>query len=84
MGEADHAIVYIDYHTFEQKKLTPFNQNDVQTAFGDNKLLFFDDISILKSHLNSFNFVDSNLLLMSSGTFSNTDLQKLARELNMK
>lgn len=84
MDEADHAIVYIDNHTFEQKKLTPFNQNDVQIAFSDNKLLFFDDVSQLKSHLKSFNFVNSNLLLMSSGTFSNTDLQKLARELNIK
>lgn len=82
MELADYPIVFIDNNTFVQKKMTPFNQNDVRAAFEDKRLLFFDDLNQLKIHLKSFNFANSNLLFMSSGTFSGTDLQKLAQELN--
>jgi UDP-N-acetylmuramate: L-alanyl-gamma-D-glutamyl-meso-diaminopimelate ligase len=83
MSVADHAIVYIDNQTFEHKKITPFTENDVQTAFKDENLIFFNDKHDLENYLLSRNFTNTNLLLMSSGNFSGLDLIKLARELKV-
>lgn len=82
MDQADQAIVYIDEKTFQHKKIEPFSSLDVQTAFKNNELQFFNDIQKLKNHLLSINFRNTNLLLMSSGNFGGMDLVKLARELN--
>lgn len=81
MSMADHSIVYIDEMTFKHKKITPFTEMDVQEAFKDENLIFFNDSKALESHLLAMNFTNTNLLLMSSGNFSGLDLIKLAREL---
>ncbi len=82
MTNADVAIVYIDEETFKHKKLEPFTIIDVQTAFNDNRIKFFNNFSLLESYLSGINFYNTNLLLMSSGNFGGLDLVKLARELN--
>lgn len=82
MTNADVAIVYIDEQTFKHKKLEPFTIIDVQTAFNDNRIKFFNNFSLLESYLSGINFYNTNLLLMSSGNFGGLDLAKLARELN--
>jgi UDP-N-acetylmuramate: L-alanyl-gamma-D-glutamyl-meso-diaminopimelate ligase len=82
MSAADTAIVYIDEKTFQHKKLEPFSKIEVQTAFKNDKLHFFDNPDLLKEYLLKVNFYRTNLLLMSSGNFGGLDLVKLARELN--
>ena len=82
MTNADVAIVYIDERIFEQKKLEPFTREDVQTAFNDPTIKFFNNFSLLESYLLSINFYNTNLLLMSSGNYGGLDLAKLAQELN--
>jgi UDP-N-acetylmuramate: L-alanyl-gamma-D-glutamyl-meso-diaminopimelate ligase len=82
MIRADNPIVYIDIKTFQQKKIKPFTEIDVQTAFNSDKLTFFDNASTLEQYLRGLNFDHANLLLMSSGNFGGMDLVKLARELN--
>jgi len=82
MTNADVAIVYIDEQTFKHKKLEPFTIIDVQTAFNDSRIKFFNNFSLLESYLSGINFYNTNLLLMSSGNFGGLDLVKLARELN--
>ncbi|TCD01088.1 UDP-N-acetylmuramate--L-alanine ligase [Pedobacter psychroterrae] len=82
MTNADVAIVYIDEETFKHKKLEPFTIIDVQTAFNDSRIKFFNNFSLLESYLSGINFYNTNLLLMSSGNFGGLDLVKLARELN--
>src|SRR5690606_38940793 len=82
MTNADEAIVYIDEQTFRRKGMEPFTIIDVQTAFNDNRIKFFNNFSLLESYLLSINFYNTNLLLMSSGNFGGLDLLKLARELN--
>ncbi|WP_316833701.1 UDP-N-acetylmuramate--L-alanine ligase [Pedobacter nutrimenti] len=82
MDEADLAIVYIDEQTFRHKKMEPFTSLDVQTAFKNSNLQFFNDATTLKLYLSNINFKNTNLLLMSSGNFGGIDLVKLARELN--
>lgn len=82
MAKADIAIVYIDEKTFIQKKMEPLTKADIQLAFNDETLLFFNDAVSLENYLRGLNFVNTNLLLMSSGNFGGMDLLKLARELN--
>ena len=81
MDNADEAIVYIDENTFKQKKITPFSNMEVENAFKNSKLHFFNDALELKAYLLGVNFKNTNLLLMSSGNFGGVDLVKLAREL---
>lgn len=82
MIQADISIVYIDEKTFQQKKIMPFTEIDVQTAFGNDQLTFFDNANTLEQYLRTLDFKNTNLLLMSSGNFGGMDLVKLARELN--
>jgi UDP-N-acetylmuramate-alanine ligase len=54
--------------------------SDIVKAFNNNGLIVFDDSSKFKDYLNSMNFNNSVLLMMSSGNFENidyNDLQKL-------
>jgi len=81
MDQADDAIVFIDIKTFEQKQMEPFTEDDVQNAFSNPKLKFFNDVSKLKSYLLNLNYSDTNLLMMSSGNYAGFDLSQLALEL---
>jgi len=81
MKDADVAIVYIDAKTFEQKKMQPLTEADIKEAFEDDNLLFFDDSAKLETYLKRLNYHQTNLLLMSSGTYAGLDLPKLASEL---
>lgn len=81
MKDADVAIVYIDAKTFEQKKMQPLTEADIKEAFEDDRLLFFNDPAKLETYLKSLNYHQTNLLLMSSGTYAGLDLPKLAKEL---
>jgi UDP-N-acetylmuramate: L-alanyl-gamma-D-glutamyl-meso-diaminopimelate ligase len=79
---ADVAIVFIDKKTFVHKKMEPITSTDVQLAFKDQRIMFFDDIALLESYLTDMNYHNTNLLMMSSGNYSGLDLVNLARELN--
>lgn len=83
MDEADLAIVYIDEKTFQQKKMEPLNELDVQTSFGDDKIVFFNEAVSLSSYLKGLDFKHTNLLLMSSGNFGSLDLNNLALQLDV-
>ena len=78
MDKADVAVVFISKQTFEQKKLEPYNDNVVKQAFGNGKLIFFNDSEILVEFLSSINYKSKNLLLMSSGNFGGANLNLLA------
>jgi UDP-N-acetylmuramate: L-alanyl-gamma-D-glutamyl-meso-diaminopimelate ligase len=82
MSKADVAIVFIDKKTFLHKKMEPFTEKDVQFAFKDDRIVFFDEISLLETYLTNMSYRDTNLLMMSSGNYSGLDLVNLARELN--
>jgi len=81
MDQADEAIVFIDLKSFEQKRMNPFSEEDVQQAFANPKLKFFNDAAELKSYLLSLNYKDTNLLMMSSGNYAGFDLPELAASL---
>lgn len=81
MDRADDAIVFIDLKSFEQKRMEPFSEEDVQDAFSNPNLKFFNDAAKLKAYLLSLNYRDANLLLMSSGNYAGFDLPELAGQL---
>jgi UDP-N-acetylmuramate: L-alanyl-gamma-D-glutamyl-meso-diaminopimelate ligase len=81
MDKADDAIVFIDIKSFEQKRMEPFSEDDVQQAFANPKLKFFNDAAKLKTYLLSLNYKDANLLMMSSGNYAGFDLPELAAAL---
>jgi UDP-N-acetylmuramate: L-alanyl-gamma-D-glutamyl-meso-diaminopimelate ligase len=82
MDDADLAIVFIDEKTFQQKKMEPLNENDVQTSFNDKNIVFFANPLLFENYLRGLDFKQKNLLLMSSGNFGGMNLNKLALELN--
>ncbi|WP_407430819.1 UDP-N-acetylmuramate--L-alanine ligase [Arcticibacter sp.] len=79
MDNADMPVVYIDNKTFEQKNLKPYDSGVVKAAFGNNKLIFFNNCEILDEFLSCINYKGKNLLLMSSGNFGGLDLDAIAQ-----
>lgn len=82
MIHADVSLVYIDEKSFQQKKIEPFSDIDVQTAFKSPGLIFFSNAQVLEAYLRSLDYSNANLLMMSSGNFGGINLVKLAYELN--
>lgn len=81
MDAAEEAIVFIDRHTFLQKNIEPYPASIVKEAFEKEDLLFFDQPELLFNHLKKVNLKDTNLLMMSSGTFAGTDLTIFAESI---
>ncbi|MGI4022737.1 MAG: UDP-N-acetylmuramate--L-alanine ligase [Janthinobacterium lividum] len=81
MDAAEEAIVFIDKRTFLQKSMEPYAASMVKDAFEKKDLLFFDDPKLLFNHLKQLNLMDTNLLMMSSGTFAGTDLTVFAESI---
>jgi UDP-N-acetylmuramate: L-alanyl-gamma-D-glutamyl-meso-diaminopimelate ligase len=74
---ADSAIVYFSNKTIVSKKLEPLNIEDVRLSFNNLKLEVFDNPLDLNKYLNSLNYNNSVLLMMSSGNFGNFNFEKL-------
>jgi UDP-N-acetylmuramate: L-alanyl-gamma-D-glutamyl-meso-diaminopimelate ligase len=83
MLEADEALVYFNPHTIEHKKLAPISPEMVLHAFGGENVQVFTDSNELSNYLLSKSWGNSNLLMMSSGTFDGIDFSQLALELRM-
>jgi UDP-N-acetylmuramate: L-alanyl-gamma-D-glutamyl-meso-diaminopimelate ligase len=74
MNGADFAVVFIDENTFLQKKMKPFSESKVIEAFKRDDLKFFNHPEKIKSYLQTFQFDNVNLLMMSSGNFGGINL----------
>jgi UDP-N-acetylmuramate: L-alanyl-gamma-D-glutamyl-meso-diaminopimelate ligase len=77
---ADVAIVYFNPATVEHKRLESLSEEDIRTAFKRDDLKVFTSSLELEAFLKSMTWKDANLLLMSSGTFGDLDLKKLAAD----
>jgi UDP-N-acetylmuramate: L-alanyl-gamma-D-glutamyl-meso-diaminopimelate ligase len=78
LNAADIAVVYYNPLTIEHKRLEPISGEDIREAFKRDDLKIFTDSDELAAFLKSLEWKDSNLLLMSSGTFGGLDLKSLA------
>jgi len=78
---ANFPVVYFDPKTIKHKRLEPLSEDDIKKSFGSPNIRIFTSSSDLKSWLLSQEWNHKNLLLMSSGTFGDLDINNLANEL---
>jgi UDP-N-acetylmuramate: L-alanyl-gamma-D-glutamyl-meso-diaminopimelate ligase len=81
LDAADVAIVYYNLHTLETKELDPISASELKDAFQREDLHVFTNTVDLLAFLETQHWVDSNLLLMSSGTFGGLDAAKLSQQI---
>ncbi|MBR1799771.1 MAG: peptidoglycan synthetase [Bacteroidales bacterium] len=80
MVNADDRCVYFSQHALALKRLPPLDPQQVCDAFGGNVSVFTDTESLCQ-HLRTQTWHNSNLLMMSSGTFDGLDIHQLASTL---
>ena len=78
---ADIAVVYFNPATVEHKRLEALSEEDIRAAFKRDDLNVFTDSNALREFLRNLDWTNANLLLMSSGTFGDTDLKSFAQEI---
>ncbi len=81
METANEAFVYFNPQTIEQKKLKPISTEQVAKAFASKNLKVFTNSNELFSLLESKNWINSNLLIMTSGNFSGKNIQEIANKI---
>lgn len=81
LSDADLQIVFYSPHTLQIKKMQPINGEDIRKYFGNDEMRVFTDTKILTDFLENQNWKDTNLLMMSSGTFGNLDFESLKNEI---
>jgi UDP-N-acetylmuramate: L-alanyl-gamma-D-glutamyl-meso-diaminopimelate ligase len=84
MDAADEAIVYFNPHTIEHKKLKAISEEQVKDSFGRKSLKVITDSKLISQYLFEQNWKDTNLLMMSSGTFDGMDFKKIGEEIIAK
>ena len=77
MDEPDTAIVYFSPAAIAHKKLEPITKEQVNAAFAREDLMVFTDSQKLQEYLQSLDWNDLNLLMMSSGNFDGIDFEAL-------
>lgn len=80
MKMADLPVVYYNPHTIEHKKLKPISEQQVKSAFDDNRLQVFTESSAFQKFLQNADIKNAVILLMSSGNFDGINLDELAKE----
>lgn len=81
LDAADVAVVYFNPLTIEHKRLEPLSEEDISKAFKREDLEVFTKAEELEAFLKAQNWENSNLLLMSSGTFGDIDLKALVEDI---
>lgn len=77
MEAADEAIVYLDPHAVALKKLELMDEKTLRNGFQRPDLKLFTDSKSLKEYLLAQDYTNSNLLLMSSGSYDKMDLEPI-------
>ncbi|MCK9422296.1 MAG: Mur ligase family protein [Bacteroidales bacterium] len=77
LDAADTAIVYYNPHALALKGLPNLTPEQVKEGFSRNNLEVFNNVQLLLTSLNSENWKNSVLLMMSSGNYDGIDLKEL-------
>ena len=81
MAEADVAYVYFNPKVIEHKRLTPITAEEVREAFGTENVEVFTESLALQLKLQSQDYHNTALLMMSSGTFDGINVKEFAEQL---
>jgi UDP-N-acetylmuramate: L-alanyl-gamma-D-glutamyl-meso-diaminopimelate ligase len=81
LNAADVAAVYFNPITVEHKRLEPITEEDIREAFKRDDLEVFTDSKVLAAFLEKQEWKNTNLLLMSSGTFGDLDTTSLVEHI---
>jgi len=81
MDLPDEAYVYYNPATIAHKHIKPITDTQVVKCFNRSDLVVFTDSKSLIKELKSKSWINTNLLLMSSGSFDGVDFNNLAKEL---
>jgi UDP-N-acetylmuramate: L-alanyl-gamma-D-glutamyl-meso-diaminopimelate ligase len=81
LSAADLQVVFYSPHTLEIKKLQPISEEDIRRFFGNQDIRVFTDTKIFETFLKEQSWQNTNLLLMSSGTFGGLDFDALANDI---
>ncbi len=79
---SDVAIIYLNPKAVSLKKLELMDEETLQYGFQRKDLMLFTDIDLLKEYLESRDYQQTNLLLMSSGNYDDMDLSLLKQKIN--
>jgi UDP-N-acetylmuramate: L-alanyl-gamma-D-glutamyl-meso-diaminopimelate ligase len=77
----DEAIVYYNEEVLKHKKLEMLSPDEVKKAFGREDLRVITNSKALQELLRGHGWKNTNLLMMSSGTFDGMNLRSFAKEL---
>jgi UDP-N-acetylmuramate: L-alanyl-gamma-D-glutamyl-meso-diaminopimelate ligase len=81
MDKADEAAVFYSKHALELKRMPDLSPETVQQGFGKNDLKVFNEKEALQEWLQSRQYEQSNLLLMSSGNYDGLDVTTFANQI---
>jgi len=81
MDNADLAAIFYSPHTLEMKKMPPISPQEIKAAFKNDSLEIFTDKTELEKFLKAQNWYQSNLLLMTSGTFGGMNFNEIGSEI---
>ena len=80
MREADEAIVCLDQHTLDMKRMPRLSIENIKSAFKQDQLLVFTDRVSLEEHLNQMEWDGYCTIFMSSGTFMGIPIKQIAQD----
>ena len=84
MDKADQAAVFYSSHALELKRLPPLPEEKVKAGFGKQGLMVITKREELEKWLRSFEYRNSNLVLMSSGNYDGMDMLTFANQITKK
>jgi len=80
MDAADQALIYFNPKTLGHKQLEPITAGQVKASFGGNVKVYTDS-DLLFEFLSGIEWINKNLLIMSSGNFSGKNIKTFGESL---
>lgn len=81
MNGADIAVIFYSPHTLAMKKMEAITETEIKAAFANEELQIFTERPALEAFLTDQNWYQTNLLLMSSGTFGGMKFDEFGKQI---
>ncbi len=82
LDKADQAFVYLNPKNLKLNDAAAFSEADIQKAFGNENIKFFEDVESLVAQVEASKTGDKNTFaFLSSGKFNQINLKELAEKL---